>query len=129
MRRQRSAQGGVITFKEVFYTVFVGLSLGALIYMIFSYIYMNFIDPGYLESMVNLQIESSAKFMQSMPEDAMIEKLHEIEAKTRDGYTLPGMAKNFGIILVIYAIYSLILAAIMKKRPLFVSDSETIIDN
>ncbi len=129
VRRQRSASGGVITFKEVFYTAFIGLAIGSFIYLLFSYIYVNFIDTSYLETLVNQQIQSSSKFMSAMPEDQMIEILTKMEADIRNGYTLSGMARNFGIILVVYAIYSLILAAIMKKRPLFVSDSEMVIDN
>ena len=75
VRRQRSAQNGVITFKEVFYTAFIGLAIGGVIYMAFSYIYVNYIDPGYLETMVNQQIETTSKFMKGMAEADMIEAL------------------------------------------------------
>ena len=129
VRRKRSAAGGLITFKEVFYTAFVGLAIGTFIYLLFSYIYINFIDTSYLEAMINQQIQSTAKFMQSLPETEMIEKLTKMENDIRKGFTVSGMARNFGFYLIGYAIYSLILAAIMKKSPLFVNDSETIIDN
>lgn len=127
--RQRKAAGGVITFKEVFVTAFAGLALGTLIYFAFSYIYVNFIDKAYLETLINQQIETTAKFMTGMPEATMMETLTEIETKTRSGYTVLGMTQNFAISLIIYAVYSSILGAIMKKRPLFVSDSEVILDN
>lgn len=129
VRRQRSASDGVIAFKEVFYTAFVGLAIGTFIYLLFSYIYVNFIDTSYLETMINQQIQTTAKFMQSLPEADMIKALTKMENDIRKGFSLSGMARNFGFYLIGYAIYSLILAAIMKKRPLFVSDSEMVIDN
>ena len=49
VKRQRTAAGGLISFKEVFITAFAGLAIGAFIYLAFSYIYVNFIDPAYLE--------------------------------------------------------------------------------
>ena len=129
VRRQRSANGGVITFKEAFYTSFIGLAIGTFVYLLFSYIYVNFIDTSYLETMINQQIETTAKFMSGMAESDKIEKLTNMENDIRKGFTLSGIARNFGVYLIFYAIYSLILAAIMKKRPLFVSGSETILDN
>lgn len=128
VKKQRKANNGLITFKEAFLTSFVGLALGGLIYLVFSYLYVNFIDTTYLDKMINQQIETTMKFMQSMPEDQMVEALNNIENQTRDGFTLSGMAKNFGIYMIVYAVYSLILAAIMKRNPVFVSTSEDIID-
>lgn len=129
VRRQRSASDGVIAFKEVFYTAFIGLAIGTFIYLLFSYIYVNFIDTSYLDAMVTQQIQTTSKFMQGMPEADMIKALTKMETDIRKGFTLSGMARNFVIYLIVNAVYSLILAAIMKKRPLFVSDSETILDN
>lgn len=128
VKKQRNANNGLISFKDAFLTSFVGLAIGGLIYLVFSFIYVNFIDAGYLDRMINQQIESTMKFMQSVPEEKMVETLNKIEDQTRDGFTLSGMAKNFGMYLIVYAVYSLIVAAIMKRNPVFVSTSEDIID-
>ncbi|NEN23292.1 DUF4199 domain-containing protein [Cryomorpha ignava] len=130
VRKQRKANNGIISYKDAFLTSFVGLAIGGIVYLAFSFIYVNFIDTTYLDKMINQQIETTMSFMQgNVPEEQMVETLTEIETKTREGFTLPGMLKNLGIYLIVYAVFSLILAAIMKRNPVIVSTSEDIIDN
>ena len=130
LRRQRASANGVLTFKEAFLTAFFGLAISAVISTTFSYLYVNYIDTAYVDSMINQQLETTMKFMEgNVPEDKMVETLTEIETKTRDGFTLPGMLRNLGIYLAVYAVLSLILAAIFKKQPEIVNASEDIIDN
>lgn len=118
IRKQRAANNGIISFKDAFLTAFVGLAIGGIIYLVFSYIYANFIDVSYIDSIVKQQIEGAMKFMKgNMPEDQMVEQLTKMENRTRSGFTLPGMVKSLGIILAVYAVLSLILAAFLKKKP------------
>jgi len=130
VRRQRKANNGIISFKEAFLTSFVGLTIGGLIYLAFTYVYVNFIDVNYLDNMINQQIETTMKFMQgNVPEEQMVETLTDMETKIREGFTIQGILKNFGIYTLVYAVYSLILAAIMKRKPVFAETAEDIIDN
>ncbi len=130
LRKQRASANGFLTFKEAFLTAFLGLALSAVISTTFSYVYVSYIDTAYVDSMINQQLETTMKYMQgNMPEDKMVETLTEIETKTRYGFTLPGMIRNFGIYIAVYAVLSLILAAIFKKQPQIVRSTEDIIDN
>lgn len=130
IRKQRSAAGGLISFKDAFFTAFVGLAIGGLIYVCFSYVYANFVDPSYVDAVVTQQIEGSMKFMKgNMPEDEMVKALTKMENDTRSGFTLLGTLRNFGIMLLVYAMLSLILAAILKKKPENPVESSGVLDN
>lgn len=130
IRRQRAASGGFISFKDAFLTAFIGLIISGVIYLIFSFVYANYIDPSYIDNLVNQQVAGSMKFMKgNMPEDQMVTALTKMENDIRHGFTLSGMLRTFGIMLIAYAILSLILAAILKKKTDNPFGSEVVIDN
>ncbi len=130
IRKQRAAAGGIISFKDAFLTAFVGLIIGGVIYLLFSFVYANYIDASYVDTVVNQQVEGAMKFMKgNMPEDKMVEALTKMENDTRAGFTPAGMAKTFGIMLAVYLVLSLILAATLKKKPENPFDSAEVIDN
>lgn len=130
VRNQRKANGGNISFKEAFLTSFLGLTIGGAIYMIFMFVYVNVIDVNYVENMINQQIENTLKFMQgNVPDDEMVKTLTNMENQMRAGFTPVGLIRTFGIYMVVYGLFSLILAAIMKRQPVFVQSSDEIVDN
>lgn len=70
------------------------------------------------------------KFMKgNVPDDQMVEVLTKMENDTRAGFTPAGMAKTFGIMLAVYVVLSLILAASLKKKPENPFESAEVIDN
>lgn len=130
IRRHRAARGGFISFKDAFLTALIGLAIGGVINAVFTYIYAHVIDTSYVDTLVNMQIESSMKFMKgNMPEDEMVKTLTDMETKTRKGFTIPGMIINVGIMIGIYALLSLILAAILKKQPKNPFQTDEVLDN
>lgn len=130
IRKQRRAAAGIISFKDAFLTAFVGLVIGGVIYLLFSFVYANYIDASYVDSLVNQQVQGTMKFMKgNVPEDQMVQTLTKMENDIRKGFTPAGIAKSFGIMLIVYAILSLILAAILKKKPENPFESTEVIDN
>ena len=130
-KNQRRDQGGVISFKEVFTTAMIGLVLSALITFAFSFVYVNYIDTGYVDRQVETSVKGTMKWLEgNMADEQMEEILRETEEKTREGFTPMGMVKSFGIYIVIYAIFSLILAAVIKNEPetMVSSGDEELID-
>ncbi|MCA1764166.1 MAG: DUF4199 domain-containing protein [Cryomorphaceae bacterium] len=117
-KKQRREQGGYITFKEVFLTAITGLVLSAVISFAFTYVYTSFIDTGYVDRQVKTSVKGTMKWLEgNMADEQMEEILRETEEKTREGFTPMGMVKSFGIYLAVYAVFSLILAAVIKNEP------------
>jgi len=104
--------GGSITLKRAFIVAFLVGIIIALISTFFSYIYINFIDPDYLNSFAN----NLADWLQSfgVPEDQIDEaQLDDIKAEG----SFTAQLKNLAWGSVVGALVSLIIAAIMKKEP------------
>jgi hypothetical protein len=118
IRNQRNAQGGFISFKEAFAIGFFGLLIGGIVSSIFTLLYVQFIDPEYVDRLVMTTLETTKGFMEgSMGEEQMMEILREQEKGMREGFTFFGLIKSLGIYLIVYAVIAAIVAAIMKKNP------------
>ncbi len=116
VKKQREANGNVLSFADGFKTAFLGMIIAAIISFAFMYVYANILDPSYVDLTVERALSMSMKFMEgNMPEDQMIEAMEEIEKETRAGFTLPGLAKSLLTYSIFYIIASLIIAAVMKR--------------
>ncbi len=127
IRKQRSAQGGIISFKDAFLTGFLGLLIGGVVSSIFSYLYISFIDPEYVDRLVLSSLEMSQGFMEgAMSTEQMAEVMTEAETSIREGFTPLGMLKSIFYIALFYVVLNLILAAFLKKENTFHTDSTTL---
>ncbi len=103
--------GGYITIGRVIMIGFVVTAISMAISMAFNYIYMNFIDPGYIDSV----LVSMEEMLESMvPEDQLEQALIDARARLE-----PASMAQTGVIttLVIGIIVSAIVGLIMKKDP------------
>ncbi len=116
IRRERAGKGGLISFKEAFTTAFVGLLIGGIISVLFSVIYITYVDASYVDKMVYNALESTKGLMEgSVGDEQMNEIMMEAETDMRAGFTPLGMAKSMGYFAIFYLVVSLILAAFLKK--------------
>jgi hypothetical protein len=78
----------------------------------------NVIDPNLAGVLVGTQMENQMAMMDRFGlADAMsTDQLDEMRTTLETTYSFMGQVKGFGIVLVIYAIFSLIIGAIIKKR-------------
>ncbi|MEZ4960540.1 MAG: DUF4199 domain-containing protein [Saprospiraceae bacterium] len=114
IRQHRNKElGGFITFKRAFLTGLVTLVIMAVISTLFGILYITVIDPGFAKDSVGKMEEFLASF--GMPEDQMEEQLN----KAMEGFTPMGMVINTAGLLVFDAVIMLIVAAVMKKKPVF----------
>jgi ABC-type multidrug transport system fused ATPase/permease subunit len=106
--------GGHISFGRAFLVCMLILVVGMLISTIFNYVYMNFINPSYVENMKEGMIEMMEKY--NLPEAQLEESM-----KPFDELKTPiGNLKSLGKSLAGGAVISLIVAAVMKRnRPIF----------
>jgi carbon starvation protein CstA len=117
IRKERTTNGGFITFGDAFKLSFIGLIIGGAIGVVFQILYIQVIDPEFAERMTAQTLEMSNNFMSGLDDEIREQILRDAEADSLARYTIVGQIKSFGIALVIYAVFSLILAAILKKNP------------
>jgi len=117
IRKERSAQGGFISFGDAFKLSFVGLLIGGLIGTVFQVLYIQLIDPEFAERMTAQSLEMTNQFLGSMDDETREQMLREQEADTMDRFTVVGQLTSFGFALIFYAVLSLIFAAILKRNP------------
>ena len=103
--------GGYITIGRVIIIGLVVTFISMMIYNLFSYIYMNFIDPGFIDNMLANMEEMIGEYV---PE----EQLEDILIQTRNGFEPVTMIKNSLIMTGVFGlIVSGIVGLIMKKDP------------
>lgn len=127
IRKERTLQGGFISFGDAFKLSFIGLLIGGLIGTVFQILYTQLIDPEFAERITAQTLEMSNSFMEGNMDDEMREEiLREAEADSLDRYTVSGMLQSFGLAAIFYAVISLIFAAALKKNPDAGFSSETL---
>jgi hypothetical protein len=115
LKEHRDKQlGGFVSFGRAFLVCMLIIAVGITVSSIFNYIYMNFINPSYIESMKESMTEMYEKM--NVPEEQMQEAMSKFDDMKSIGGILKGLAWN----AVIAAVFALIIAAIMKRnRPVF----------
>jgi hypothetical protein len=116
-RLLRQSRGGFATFGEMFGDIFTMLMISALVGAIFNYILFNFIDPELATTIKNLTIKNSeAMFVKlGMSAEQIDLALAEIE-KQDMSMTIGKSVQQLAVSGIVYAIISVILAAILKKN-------------
>ncbi len=102
--------GGAITLGRAFMVAFVTSILIALINTLFAYLYINFIDPGYMDTL----LEQSRGMYESfgMAEEQIEEALKQVEVSFTPMRQLLGL----GVGALVGAVIAVIIGAIMKKE-------------
>ncbi len=120
VRREREKLGNVMSFGQIFGLVFLGLLIAGIISTAFTWIYINYIDPEYVDRLVYSTLESTKSMMEgNVPETKMNEVLRDTEAGMVKGFSTAGILKSLGIGIAVYAAYGAILGFAMRKKPLY----------
>jgi len=94
---------------------------------VFQILYVQVIDPEYAARMTAKTLEMSNSFMEgNMADDMREEILRQSETKAMEQFSLTGQLLSLLYASILYAVISLILAAVLKKNPEGVSSSETL---
>ena len=110
--------GGFMTFGSAFQFAFVTLIVSGLITTVGNILLYQVINPDLSEILVKVQLENMMDLMDSFgaADSLSSEQIKEMRTDMEDQFTISGQISGFGISLIIYAILSLILGAIIKKR-------------
>jgi hypothetical protein len=107
----RSELNNRLTFNQAFIAAF-GIALaGNIIGTMGQYVYTNFIDPTFYDTMAEQMTAMMEKY--NTPENAIQQAVEQIKNSGSIGV----MAKNLLGLSTFMAIVSLIIAAVMKKQP------------
>lgn len=118
--RARKENGGFLEFREALRICFGILVITTLASSLFSYLLFHVFDPSFADSLKQVTIEQTQKFMQrfNVPQDAIDKAVDEMLSK--DIYSLTNILFSFAQACIGYFFVSLILAAILKKKkPVF----------
>ena len=115
----RKEAGGYWTFGEAFKSFLVMSLIICLISTLYNVLLMGVIDPGLPERAGAAIDEKTSEFMLSMgmTEDQVEQEIAKASGADRLRVTVKNTITSFGVMLAIYGVLSLILAAILKKQP------------
>jgi uncharacterized protein DUF4199 len=126
--KRRKELGGLIELKDAFQTIFVAVLVAELIYTIFNFIYLKFIDPGYFDKMKT----AMETFMEKTIKDddkreEALDKFRERFDKQREwALTLKGVVLGYLMWVAITGVFGFIVALIIRrKKPLFELDNQS----
>ena len=102
--------GGYASFLRVFLLSLVVLLIGAVIGQLFNYLYFNYINPGYVQEVLDSTKEMLEKL--NVPEDKIDESMVDASAKMQ---SMGGVLKSLAMSSIGYGIVALIFGAAMKR--------------
>ena len=126
--KRRNELGGFIELKDAFQTIFVAILIAELIYTIFNFIYLKFIDPGYFDKMKTAMEAFMEKTIKNDDKrDEAINNFRErFEKQKTWALNIKGIVLGYLMWIAITGVFGLIAALIIrKKRPVFELDNQS----
>ncbi|KEO74334.1 DUF4199 domain-containing protein [Anditalea andensis] len=114
----RNDLGGFMSFTVAFQFVFITFVISGFISTIGNMLLFHVIDPALPVLLADAQMENTLAILDKIGAGSQLssKQLAEMQTDLEKGRSLIGLAQSYGISLIIYAIISLILGAIVKKR-------------
>jgi hypothetical protein len=114
----RKSVGGFMDFGTAFKFSFFALVVSGLISLGGNLLLHHLIDPGLASVLVERQLENQIAMLEKfgVADAISSEQLDKMQTDLDAAYSPFGQLKGFGLLLIIYAIFALILGAIIKKR-------------
>jgi len=126
--KRRNELGGFIELKDAFQTIFVAVLVAELIYTVFNFIYLKFVDPGYFDKMKTTMEAFMEKTIRDEDKrDEAIEKFRErFEKQKLWSLTIKGITLGYLMWVGITGVFGFIAALIIRKRrPVFDLDNQS----
>ncbi len=114
----RTSIGGYMTFGTAFNFVFVAFAVSGLIGVFGQALLFFVVDPALPKVLTDSQLETQMAMLDRFGagDSLSSDQVDEMRVSMEANYTLFGLFKVYGFTLIGYAIISLILGAILKKR-------------
>ena len=113
---QKKANGGYLEFGAALKTVFLIFVIGSVVSTAFTYVLFNIIDVPFREALSQETAEVTEKMMQKFgASQADIDKA-TADAMNGNNYTVSRLALSFAFGCILWFVFALIIAAIIKKK-------------
>jgi hypothetical protein len=114
----RKSIGGYMDFGIAFKFAFITLLVSGLVSLVGNLLLHNLVDPALSSVLVDIQLENQIAMLEKIGVGDSIssEQLDKMQTDFEAAYTVLGQLKGFGLVIILYAIFALILGAIIKKR-------------
>ncbi|MCW3115839.1 MAG: hypothetical protein JWR18_4235 [Segetibacter sp.] len=117
--QRRKVSDGFIDFKSLFQTLFISVLIFELLYSIYTYIHLTYVDPTVGDRMragMEEMFDKVGDKMSDADKEKALERMGDIKKATE----LPQMIKSYLSSVAISGIFALIISAIVKKKkPVF----------
>lgn len=116
-RDLRAQQDGAATLSELFQSTFVSFALMTLVMGLFNYVFYNYIDPSYANTLKQHIIESTQSMLENFgaPPETIEQSISQLEAQDLS-MSLKNIALTSVKSLIFGLFICLIVSAIMQKR-------------
>ncbi len=113
---QKKANGGFLEFSEGLKTTFTVFVISSLLATVFQYVLFNIIDVPFREALTQETAEVTARMMEKFGASQENIDKTTTEIMTKNNYSLSKLALNFAFGCILWFLFSLIIAAIIKKK-------------
>jgi hypothetical protein len=115
----RKAEGGVLSFGSAFLVVLLTAVVTQLLSALLTWVLYTVIAPELPGILTDLVVEKTAGMMETfgVPADIAEAQVAELETTLPETYTLVGLLKNSRYGVLMWALISLIVAAIVRRKP------------
>ena len=106
----------IFSFKTAFTTYFIHILVGLILATVFEIVLFNLIDPSLKDTIKELSMEFTSKFMEKMGAKASDINKAMAAVQDVDQYSVLELLKGSAIYILMASVYGLILAAIFKSK-------------
>ena len=114
----RNSNGGYMSFGQAFLFCFLTFAVAGLLSALFNILLYTVIDTELAEFVVNETIRKTTEVYEKLglPQAQVDEQIETMENDLRAGFTPAGFIKNYLLVMIGYAVLSLITGLIVKKN-------------
>ncbi len=110
---RRKEQGGFAKFQEIFQTIFIAIVITEIVYVLFNFVYLKYIDPSFFDSLkeaTRSMMEKAGATQEQI--DKQLDNFKDVDAQLKPLKLLQGIA----IWIVVDSLFGMIYAAILRKK-------------
>lgn len=113
---RRKQLGGFIEIKEAFQTIFIAILVAEFIYVLFNFIYLKYIDPGFFERFkISMESFIEGTRLSDDQKEKQLELMEKRLSKQQD-FSINSILFSYFISVAITGVFGLIISLIIKKQ-------------
>jgi hypothetical protein len=105
--------GGYGDLKEIFQSIFIAILITELVYILFNFIYFKFADPTFWEKFNAVVLAYDRR--QNMTAEQIDQSMKGFKDAAKNMQPVV-LVKNYGVSVIIDAVFGIILAAVVRKK-------------